>query len=448
MEIQRSAIRSRLVVGLAALCLCVAAPLYGKETVTLDHQTQMVVPGGTIGLYADELLELVVTNTDRDCYTFNLEVVEEEPEGAKLQGRDPKTTVVIPVIHHAGVSAYEVVVRKLANLPGCSLPDHTFRVPVETYEWRLAIAGAFTGDRLTDPVFYLEDGIENPEAPEEMQRQGFFVRQSTDAEDSYSLGAAAMVHLFHNDPFRFDFKWRDRSRPPGDPVPGAGLVHWAPLSFGLGVGEDSDTRYYVGSSLRFGQKAYLTAGWVFGSRNRLPDGLDVGDFTTEVNALGSLGSKTTSAFFLGLSFDFIDVGASSFMGPFQTANPEPTGKKRGSVEGANAKASEQDAGSQIRDALNETGAKDPFKDDAIFKPDSDGDRFCSVTITEDPPGVTVEVNLESLIDPKVVTNPDASEDLTGKKAQIQAAVAEAAAAHFEGTNAEDVDVTLDTCSES
>ena len=230
MDLQRSA--SWLVVSFAVLMLSLgaAAPIQAK-TVTLDHETLTITPGGAIGLYPDEVLEIVITNTSRQCYTFNLTPVEEE-EGARPQGADVhRDKVSIPVVHDAAVVAYEVVVRKKPNLPEelerqCDREDHTFRVPVKTYEWRLGFAGAFTGDGLTDPVFYLEDGVENPDAPPEMQRQGFFVRQSQHAEDSYSLGAAAMVHLFHNDPVRFDLKKRKESMPPG--TPGAGLVHWRP----------------------------------------------------------------------------------------------------------------------------------------------------------------------------------------------------------------------------
>lgn len=447
MDLQRLA--SSLVISFAVLTLLLgaAAPVQAK-TVTLDHETLTITPAGAIGLYPDEVLEIVITNTSRRCYTFNLTPVEEE-EGARLESADVhRDTVSIPVVHDAGVVAYEVVVRKKPNLPAglenrCDRQDHTFRVPVKTYEWRLGGAGAFTGDRLTDSVFYLEDGVENPDAPPEMQRQGFFVRQSMDAEDSYSLGAAAMVHLFHNDPVRFDFKKRKESMPSG--TPGAGLVHWAPVSFGLGVGEESNTRYYLGTSLRFGQKAFLTAGWVFGSRDRLPDGLDVGGFTTEANALGSLGSKTSSAVFIGLSFDFLNVGASSFMGPFQTAKPEPPGEETTPQEEAAPQAEGEGALEQLREALNETGDEDPFKDDAIFEADFEGDRFCAVTPTEDPLGVTVEVNLESLVDPRVVKQPDASEELTAKNERIKAVVAERAADHLEGAEAEDLDITLATC---
>lgn len=427
--------------AVAAFLSLSTEPAHAKKEVRLDHPTQTIAPSGTIALYPDELLALTVAGTSRECYTFNLKALE--PPAADQQGAAAAPIewedVPIPVIHHRGVNAYEVEVRKRTDLTDdrrrlCTLPDHTFRVPVETYEWGLALAGAFTGDKLTDPVFFLDDGVENPDAPPEMQRQGFFILRDKKAQDSYSLGAAAMVHVFHDDPYRFDFKSGD-STTQTTTTSGAGLVHWAPISFGLGVGQEAEARYFLGTSLRFGQKAYLTAGWAFGSMARLPNGLREGGFTTESNALGSLGSRTGSAFFLSLSFDFLKVGASSFLGAFETAKPQPPKGEDQNQQAANEPPKTATNEEIVLAALNATDMTDRFRDDGIFKSGFDGRRFCSIEIAPESRVTSARVNRGSLAGQEVLTGE--------QEKKIKTAVAELVAANSEEKEASDVLVSVE-----
>jgi hypothetical protein len=381
--------------------LLTAAEAVAELEVELDHATGVAKPAGTISLRDDEVLVLKVANTSRQCFTFNLTEVEETRADLQAE-KDPKVSfgdmVELRVTHREEVVAYEVEVKLKPNLSSelktaCSERSNiTFKIPVDTYGWALAFAGAFTYDELTDPVFSLEVGVENPDAAPEMQRQGFFVRESPDEEDDFTLGAAAMVHLYHSDP--------ERLRPFF--LPESCQVNWAPLSFGLGISDQSEARYFVGTTLRFGKKMFLVIGGVFGARERLPNGLALGDFTTDANSLKTLGSKTDSALFVGLSYSFLNTGAAPFQNAFKEVKPAPEKKKKKKQDDG------QQLGAKILDALNKD---DAFKDiqgfDDLFK--EDGERFCSVDLMDRPDdkvGVTVSVSAAALDNPDLMQQKD------------------------------------------
>jgi hypothetical protein len=190
--------------------------------------------------------------------------------------------------------------KKAGAQAACTLPNQTWEIDVFNLEWAAGFAGGFTLDWLTDPIFELDSGDQDG-------TMGAFVRRNRPAQDSTTLGLAAMVHLFHTNP---DF------------LGGRG-VNWAPLSFGLGINDDSEARYFVGSSLHFQNKLYLTVGAVFGEEDRLPNGLHEGDFTTERNALATLDQRTDSAFFFALSYAFIDTAEGHLKKAFSVRSPKP-----------------------------------------------------------------------------------------------------------------------------
>lgn len=141
MSTQRPAFARRRACGLAAVVLWVlgTSSVQAKKEVIIDHESQTTSPAGTIDLYPDELLTILVKSKWASCYTYNLKRIEEK-EGAKPQAKSAKLeTVSLPVIHHSGVTAYEVSVEQRADPPAgidCSQsrPDHTYRIPVETYD--------------------------------------------------------------------------------------------------------------------------------------------------------------------------------------------------------------------------------------------------------------------------------------------------------------------------
>lgn len=209
------------------------------------------------------------------------------------------------IIHDGKSTKYIIEAKRRANAPPeCNQPpqlsERTWEIDVLTLGWKIGFAGGFTIDQLTDPVFHLT------EQAGQTGNTKFRISRNREAEDSHKLGAAAMMHLLHSDP---DFLGRND-------------VAWVPLSFGLGTGEDSKTRYFVGTGVRFNTQLFLTAGRVFGSMSRLPSSLAVGGTTGNEKALEGLQSRTDDAWFLSLSFTFADVNFSDrFKAPFQAKKP-------------------------------------------------------------------------------------------------------------------------------
>ena len=255
---------------------------------------------GTITLSDGETFTIRVVKTNTDCFTFNQAVAKPDPNKNQAPGSQE---VSWDVIHSSDVGSYIITATKRAGKPCDESPlgNARWEIPVRTKGWQLAASGAFTTDKLTNPLFFAQ------KETNDKGEAGFVVKRDRDAEDKYRLGAAAMLHLYHDSlPFTF-----------------ADGFGWVPVSFGLGVAEGSTARYYVGTSARFQRKLFLTVGTVFGSADRLPTGLREGDFITDNNRLNELGSKTNAKIFFALSFTFMDVDLGGFKGRF-AASPPPT----------------------------------------------------------------------------------------------------------------------------
>jgi hypothetical protein len=294
-----------------------AQPAQQAPMVTIDHKTSVQNPVGLIQASAGQQFIIRVLNTVPECFDYNFEGVLPPKTQATMNARQapqPLTeqNVDFNVTHDPQFGSYKITITAKDLPKGSTLKDQcdallqkpqTYIITITTYAWTAGMAGAFTADKLTDPVFSLRAGTQNGQ-------NGYFVEKDTGAEDSYRLGAAAMIHLYHSDPNRFSLSKLG--------------VNWAPLSFGLGVDNDSQVHYFLGTSLKFGDQAFLTAGCVFGPRKRLPNG--VHGFTTDQNALSSLPTKTSSAFFVGISYTFISISTDTFQNVFKQKTPTPEKK--------------------------------------------------------------------------------------------------------------------------
>src|ERR1044071_3737813 len=271
------------------------------NTVTIDHASGIQNPVATLELGKGDVIHASVINTNLDCFEFSQETKAVESWRGDLA---KATRIDYEIIHDGKATQYIIEAKKRANAPAdCpNLSERTWEIDVLTLGWAVDFAGAFTIDQLTDPVFRLEqEGT--------AQSPKFRITRNRGAEDSQKLGAAAMMHLYHTDP---DFLGRND-------------IAWAPLSFGVGVGEDSKTRYFVGTSVRFNTKLFLTAGRVFGAVSRLPNSLQIGGTTDDGKALEGLQSRTADAWFLSLSFPIEGVSLrDSFQKPFQAKKPSAT----------------------------------------------------------------------------------------------------------------------------
>lgn len=306
--------------------LAISGQAKAQTIVTIDHRTNVQNPEGLIQVAQGQQLTIKVLNTFPECFDYNFEPVlaptTQAQRSARVKAAQPLKAedVTFNINHDRQFGSYKITItaKDLSKDPSLkdqcdALPQkaQTYVVTITTYGWSVGFAGAFTADRLTDPVFSLRPGKQvTGEGANQMTTDGFFVEKNKSAEDSARLGAAAMVHLFHSDPERFS--WKRFS------------VNWAPLSFGLGVDNGSQAHYFLGTSVKFGDQAFLTAGYVFGPRKRLPDG--VHDFTTDQNALSSLPTKNSSAFFVGISYTFISVTRDTFQNAFKQNAPAPEKK--------------------------------------------------------------------------------------------------------------------------
>jgi hypothetical protein len=289
----------------SALCCALMITVYGfgqesaapkKETklleydVSLDYLSGLVVPFGRIEIADSGKLKILVLNLlpKVEDYEFALTGIVIPATGKR--GLEVKSTEVqlntgrlLEIMHDPRYQSYQVTVIKKGEKP----ESRSWFIPVFTHAWTLDFSGAFTFDRLINPLYYLEPGTQ-AELNQNVPRNGFFVRRNTKGEDAVGLGAAAMVHLYHTKYLHFLKK----------------TFAWAPLSFGLGVGANTETRYYLGSSVRVGDVLFLTAGAVFGKVDRLPANLAEGNFVADADALGTLPRKGEVAFFLGISYAF------------------------------------------------------------------------------------------------------------------------------------------------
>ena len=141
--------------------------------------------------------------------------------------------------------------------------------------WDLALTGGFLVTGLVDPKYAL--GNITGSTARVVLRQG-------DQESTVNLGVAMFAQVYHE------------------------RVPWiAPLSFGIGLRGDSRATFYLGSALRFGSHASLTAGMAVGPVATLPAGVVEGKTVTDTNFLSDLGTRTTRSWFTGVTYTFASL---------------------------------------------------------------------------------------------------------------------------------------------
>jgi hypothetical protein len=141
--------------------------------------------------------------------------------------------------------------------------------------WDLALTGGFVATGLVDPVYALGSVAGQPTR---------VVLRQPDQESSVNLGIAMFAQVYHD-----RYSWV------------------APLSFGIGLRGDSRATFYLGSALRFGSHASLTAGVAIGPVAALPAGVVEGRAVTDTNFLTDLGTRTTHSWFTGVTYTFASI---------------------------------------------------------------------------------------------------------------------------------------------
>ncbi len=268
----------------------------GNPVVVTDFSVQGSI--GFLSLRKNQEFQVRITSVPRGCYIFNRTKAKLDPDRT-ARAVSPAPVDVVLSFHHDGRSTRYIVEatrRKIAACDSKAGPESLkWEIEVETLGWKLGFAGAFTLDSLTSDQFFLQPLGASNDQPQ------FNVMVSEESKDDLNLGAAAMIHLYHNSNFA------------------KGM--WAPVSFGLGVDSGSEARYYVGTSLRFNTSLFLTGGAVFGSVETLPVGIRPGMTTTDANLLSNLGSRTEAGFFFSLSYSFGNINEAFFSRRFNNESP-------------------------------------------------------------------------------------------------------------------------------
>jgi hypothetical protein len=263
-----------------------SAAVAKDNTVTFDHLNQASETScAPLQLTNGETFKVVVTNTNTkefDYIVAGIEISTPSSGAVKTQAVDT-TRKELTLQHDKKYGGYSVrVSAKPGGSTASGLTNKVWYIPALTIGWDTDFAGGFTVSKLTNPVYEVRTiGATST------------VARNEGAEDAVALGLAAFVHVYH------------------------GKLPWLAATFGLGVTNQSEASYFLGPSWRFSDKGALTAGYCWGSVDRLPSGVHEGDVVTDPNVLASLGSQVRGAGFFAISFKFITVG-DLFQKPFAT----------------------------------------------------------------------------------------------------------------------------------
>jgi len=295
---------------LSLVCLfCSASAAPNKDVtidpkVTLDFETGLITPFGTLKLSNGETFTIEVVGLIGGYKLYDTQVMgtKSEPKPDKSGLIDPTKAEdkdiikeTITVVHRSEFSSYQIIVTRKTARTDVNANNRTWVIPVFTHGWALDFCGGFVVDSLTNPVYYLEQGTGADAA-------NSYIKENKNAEDKFTLGLVAMVHLYH-------------TKALGNPD----WICWAPLTFGLGFGANTEARYYFGTSCRFGGVLYLTAGGSFGAISALPAKY-AKDAKADQSALTTLSKRNYWGFFLSLSYAFSGTAAKGkLQQPFSTS---------------------------------------------------------------------------------------------------------------------------------
>jgi len=205
---------------------------------------------------------------------FTNRILEEEWEKIKDTCKDAAGNITDQCAH----DKREAIIKENVSVSAVPLQELMFDIQFIEQKWRYDFAGGFTVSGLHDEKFAIDSAGK--------------VAQAKNEESKVSLGLAAMIHTYH------------------DGLCGNGVC-WVPLSFGLGINDDSKVNYFAGTSARLGPKAFLTVGANFGTVKTLPNGLKVGD-TADANTLNNQKDKVDVALFVSFSYTFLGNSDATF----------------------------------------------------------------------------------------------------------------------------------------
>jgi hypothetical protein len=274
---------------LQAACASVDVSKVKTVDYTISHRHTGAGETPAISVAHGDKIVFHITDTDDSCFQFNTKAFDEPRDKGQEAARQKLTQVDLPpVTHDEATTRYEITVSKTPTCKDADgLQEVVWKIPVREL-WNLSYAGGVARHDLVDPRFFLKAGTKDSDAnPITPEVAGFTVSRNSSADDDFKMEGAALSHLYLSSSIRG--------------------VSWAPLSFGVSI-DNARPSYLVGTSLRFGSKAFLTVGRIFGTRQRLPTALAIGDFITDANALADLPTRAAESWFVGISYSFLSNG--------------------------------------------------------------------------------------------------------------------------------------------
>jgi hypothetical protein len=277
--------------SLPALVMAAETSPEARASVMFDHRGVQRTAIHQLSLKKGQEFDVVINNTAEACFDYSVERViaqqhsglEAAPTAVQLK---PK---VLALVHEDKYGGYIIAVRRRVSAGACMegdaklLEDSTIIVSVETPGWEVEVSGGFTASGLTNAVY----GVVRNEAGSSI------LIEDADAKDDASLGVASFLHVYHK-----------------------GQASWLPsLGFGLGINEASKPTYHLGAFWRLGRACLLGGGFVLGSVDRLPVGVEVGGILSDPNQLVKLPTRVDTQWFVGISFSFLG-GKEPFQKPF------------------------------------------------------------------------------------------------------------------------------------
>ncbi len=163
------------------------------------------------------------------------------------------------------------------------LYSYTFPVWVKTVGWRLSFSSGIGFSDLVDEQYFVK--TDSKGTPDDTSDDLQTVERDTNAESEFLPDLMALANL------RFPSTW--------------GPWRNFGLSFGLGIGDEAEPRYFFGPSFDLGKQFVLTAGVAGGKVATLPTGQVPGEAPINGdNTLNNLPKKFETAAFVGIAFRF------------------------------------------------------------------------------------------------------------------------------------------------
>lgn len=260
--------------------------------INIDHRLGSVTLDGSTEIARGERVVINIYNSDRACFLYNAsQASPPAPQGTRVKS---PPTVVMTTTHQRGTASYVIKIDKREGA-GASCNGYApgpWTVNVVTVGWDLQFSAGLVVDGLTDRKYSLAPG----------PADNFLVKEDSNARDRTNQRAGLYAHLVNTKVLR------------------SSESAWVPITVGLGF--DDKARYMVGTSWKFGEQWFVTAGVVAGKIASLPAGVTEGMATTDQNILGTLGQKSSTSWFISASFNFLGDKAKSALEGIVTPKPE------------------------------------------------------------------------------------------------------------------------------